>query len=146
MSDPVRDPRSDAREFAVQFLYQCESEKLLHFSESHFQSFVSHFQVPDTSVPLLRDMCRGTLERLVAIDASLQESSVNWKLSRMAVIDRNVLRLAVYELLETAAPTKVVLNEAIELAKKYGSAESGSFVNGLLDKLARTLRPEPKRS
>jgi N utilization substance protein B len=85
-------------------------------------------------------MARGTLERLPEIDERLQAASTNWKLGRMAAIDRNVLRLALYELLEAKAPPKVVLNEAIELAKKYGSAESGGFVNGLLDKLARTLR------
>lgn len=131
-----KNPKSEAREFAVQFLYQSESEKLLHFSDSHFDHFVKHFQVPDPIVPPLRDMTRGTLENLIRIDGQLQDVSVNWKLSRMSVIDRSVLRLATFELLETDTPTRVILNEAIELAKKYGTEDSGKFVNGLLDKVA----------
>ncbi len=142
-----RNPKSDAREFAVQFLYQSESEKLLHFSDSHFDHFVKHFQVPDQIIPALRDMTRGTLENLMKIDAELQAVSVNWKLSRMSVIDRSVLRLATYELLESDTPTRVVLNEAIELAKKYGTEDSGKFVNGLLDKIAQVAKktsPAPR--
>ena len=132
----ARNPRSEAREFAVQFLYQCEAEKILHFSESHFQQFINHFKVPQIVVTPLRELSRGTLEKLTTLDQKIQEISVNWKLSRMGVIDRSVLRLGSYELLESDTPTKVILNEAIELAKKYGTADSGKFVNGLLDKIA----------
>jgi N utilization substance protein B len=136
----VKNPKSEARELAVQFLYQSESEKLLHFSDSHFDQFVKHFQVAEPLIPPLREMTRGTLENLIKIDAKLQDVSVNWKLSRMSVIDRSVLRLATYELLESDTPTRVVLNEAIELAKKYGAEDSGKFVNGLLDKVAHQAR------
>lgn len=132
-------PKSKAREFAVQFLYQSESEKILYFSESHFLAFVQNFQVPSELVPAMREMSRGTLEYLSEVDRQLQETSSNWKLGRMAATDRNILRLATYELLRATAPHKVILNEAIELAKKFGTAESGAFVNGLLDRLARTL-------
>ncbi len=132
-------PKSEAREYAVQFLYQCESERIFHFSEPHFLAFVGHFQVADATVPLMRDLVRGTLEQVSAIDERLQAASANWKLSRMSVVDRNVLRLATFELTGTDTPRRVVLNEAIELAKKYGSAESGKFVNGLLDRIARSL-------
>jgi len=134
------DPRTEARELALQFLYQAESERLLHFSESHFQSFVKHQDVKSQVVTTLRDIARGTLDSLDEVDARITAISANWKLSRMGSIDRNVLRLAAFELLKADTPPKVVLNEAIELAKKYGSAESGAFVNGLLDKLARELR------
>lgn len=136
-------PRSQAREFAVQFLYQCEAEKILYFADSHFQQFVNHFKVPTAVVAPLRDLARGTLEKLSDLDTKIQEISLNWKLSRMSVVDRSVLRMATYELLESDTPTKVVLNEAIELAKKYGSADSGKFVNGLLDKLAKIARDAP---
>ncbi len=135
-----KNPRTIAREFVVQFLYQCESEKLMHFSESHFTQFVQHFQVPSQVVAMARELARGTLEKLPEIDAKIQAVAVNWKISRMSVVDRTVLRLASYELLESETPSKVVLNEAIELAKKYGAEESSKFVNGLLDKIAHTIR------
>ena len=72
----------------------------------------------------------------------IEEASSNWRLDRMARVDRNVLRLAVYELLRTDVPVKVVINEAIELGKKFGSESSGAFVNGVLDKVAAGLAPE----
>lgn len=140
-----RNPKSEAREFAVQFLYQCESEKLFHFSDSHFQTFIHHFQVSPGLVAMLRELARGTLEHSNDLDLRIQEVSANWKLSRMSLIDRNVLRLAIYELLNTDTPQKVVMNEAIELAKKYGSQDSGRFVNGLLDKIVHSL-PKTKAS
>lgn len=135
-----RNPRSEAREFAVQFLYQSESEKLYHFSESHFLSFVQHFTVPKKVVEPLRGLVQGTLERVSEIDLKIEAVAANWSLSRMSVVDRNVLRLATFELLSESAPHKVVLNEAIELAKKFGSADSGKFVNGILDRLSRSMK------
>ena len=134
-----RNPRSEAREFAIQFLYQSESEKLFHFSESHFLSFVQHFTVPAKVVEPLRLLAQGTLDRLPEIDQSIQSVAANWSLSRMSLVDRNVLRLATFELLSASAPHKVVINEAIELAKKFGAADSGKFVNGILDRVARGL-------
>lgn len=134
-----RNPKSEAREFAVQFLYQSESEKLFHFSESHFVNFVKHFTVPHKAVEPLRALAEGTLEKLSEIDELITSVATNWSLARMSVVDRNVLRLAAFELLSQNAPVKVVINEAIELAKKYGSADSGKFVNGVLDKLARSV-------
>ncbi len=134
-----RNPRSEAREFAIQFLYQSESEKLFHFSESHFLSFVQHFTVPGKVVEPLRLLAQGTLDRLPEIDQSIQSVAANWSLSRMSLVDRNVLRLATFELLSASTPHKVVINEAIELAKKFGAADSGKFVNGILDRVARGL-------
>ncbi len=141
----TRNPKSEAREFAVQFLYQCESEKLFHFSDSHFQAFIEHFQVNPTLVAIVRELTRGTLEHSNDLDLRIQEVSANWKLSRMSLIDRNVMRLAIYELLNSDTPQRVVLNEAIDLAKKYGTQDSGRFVNGLLDKIVHSL-PKPKTS
>jgi len=138
----MSNPKSKAREYAVQFLYQNESEKLFHFTEGYFAAFCHHMEVPEALVPMVRDLARGTLDHLTAIDAQLTEISANWKLTRMAAVDRNVLRLAAFELLESPTPHKVILNEAIELAKKYGSSDSGAFVNGLLDKLAKATRGE----
>ncbi len=132
----TKNPKSDAREFAVQFLYQCESEKIFHFSDSHFQGFVGHQDVHPELIATLRELSRGTLDRTSELDDKIQAASANWKLSRMSLIDRSVLRLATFELLHTDTPRKVILNEAIELAKKFGSGDSGRFVNGILDKIA----------
>lgn len=137
---PTSNPRSFAREFALQFLYQCESEKVFYFDDVRFSAFVEHFSVREDVVGLTRDLVSGVLGRLQEIDQHLTFSSENWKLTRMSAIDRNVLRIALFELLGTTAPTKVILNEAIELAKTYGSENSGRFVNGLLDGLAKTIR------
>ena len=132
--------RSQARDFAVQFLYQCECDKLFYFPDGQFDVFTSHFQVPVAVVPHMRSLCEGALNRLDDLDKRLGENSQNWKVARMAAMDRAVLRLAVYELLESDTPPKVVLDEAIELAKKYGTENSGAFVNGVLDPMARQIR------
>jgi len=131
----MQNPKSAAREYCVQFLYQCESERLFHFSEGHYKSLVAHSTVPKDVRPRLRSLSEGTFTGLDRIDEKIQAAAANWSLARMAATDRNVLRLATFELLEGEPPPKVVFNEAIELARKFGTAESAGFVNGLLDKL-----------
>lgn len=85
-----------------------------------------------------KDLVRGTLDNLEKIDAMIRGQADNWRLERMPPVDRNILRLAVYEMLhERETPKLVVLDEAIELAKKFGSEQSGRFVNGLLDGLLK---------
>jgi N utilization substance protein B len=96
-------------------------------------------------------LVNGTMEHRQELDATITRSADNWELHRMAVIDRNILRLGTYELVfEAEVPAKVVINEAVELAKKYGDVESGKFVNGILDKIhkteARPASPAPKPS
>lgn len=137
---PAPNPKTVAREFSIQFLYQSESDRIFHFSDSHFADFARHFQIPTDLVPTVKNICRSTLDQIVKIDEIIVASSANWKLERMASIDRNVLRLATCELLEKAAPPKVIMNEAIELAKKYGTNDSGKFVNGVLDRIQRALK------
>jgi N utilization substance protein B len=83
----------------------------------------------------------GTVSNLAGVDAALQRTAQHWRLERMAKVDRNILRLAAYELLFARdVPARAVLNEAIELAKKYGTEESGAFVNGILDRVAQDAR------
>ena len=78
----------------------------------------------------------GTLKNLAKIDEYITSYAENWQLSRMAVIDRNIMRMGTFELLYLEdMPPKVAINEAVELAKKYGDTESGKFVNGILDKI-----------
>ena len=114
-------------------------------------------QAPDTIVDLFWDMneqppkvrefadvlFRGTITRLKEIDRLIQSHTRNWRLSRMAAVDRNVLRLAVFELLADAStPDTVVINEALEIAKKFSTDESAQFVNGVLDSIKNDLLQE----
>ena len=90
-----------------------------------------------------KKLIEGVIANRAEVDKVIEAHSHNWRLERMAKVDRNVLRLAVYELLHLPdVPKRVVLNEAIELAKKFGSEESSSFINGILDKVAGTVRKE----
>ena len=87
-------------------------------------------------------MVRGAKANQARIDRTIAEYTEHWDIDRMAVVDRNILRLAVYELLWLAdIPPKVAINEAIEIAKKFGTHESSRFINGILDRVHRELRP-----
>jgi N utilization substance protein B len=86
-------------------------------------------------------LVRGVLEHRDAIDELLGQYSTNWKVNRMALVDRNILRMATFELRHMVEiPPKVTLNEAVEIAKRYGSRDSGAFINGILDRIASLPR------
>ena len=135
---PKTNPNSIAREEALKFLYQCEAERIFHFSDGHFEAFANHGELEGALKIKTKVLAQGTLEHLERLDSTLDAASANWRVARMGAIDRNVLRLAAFELLESDTPPKVVLNEAIELAKKYGTKDSASFVNGILDRIKGT--------
>jgi N utilization substance protein B len=89
---------------------------------------------------LARRLALGTIAHREELDGLISAHSDNWRLNRMAVVDRNILRIGVYEFLyEEETPKRVVINEAIEIAKRYGSADSAQFVNGILDAVRRSL-------
>jgi N utilization substance protein B len=92
-------------------------------------------------VEFAEDLLAGVRRHREAVDQQLEEIARNWKLSRMAATDRNVLRLGAYEILFTETPDRVVVNEAIELAKRYGTNNSSQFVNGVLDRLMNNRPP-----
>jgi transcription antitermination protein NusB len=136
--------RSKARERALQALYQIDvaatdiDEALGRFWKS--------FEPVEAEVrSLTEELVRGVAKNRRAVDETIERTSTNWRLDRMARVDRNVLRLAVYELIQTEVPLKVVINEAIELGKKYGTESSGAFINGVLDKVANDLPDERRR-
>jgi N utilization substance protein B len=129
--------RRKAREHALQILFQLDIKK-----EKPSAAVLKHFWAeykPDDEVKVFaEEIIKGTYTHLTKINALIKECAKNWSLDRMAVVDRNVLRMAVYEILyRMDIPTSVTINEAIEIAKKYGTDESGSFVNGILDSVAR---------
>ncbi len=135
--------RTKARERALQALYQIDvaAEGIDDALSRFWKSFEP---VEREVVALAEALVRGVAAHRRTIDETIERVSTNWRLDRMAKVDRNVLRLAVYELLETDVPMKVVINEAIELGKKYGSESTGAFVNGVLDKVAAEL-PSARR-
>jgi len=101
-------------------------------------------QVAGEEWEYLREVCAGTWERRGEVDAALAPLMRGWPLDRLANTDRTVLRLAAYELLHTPTPPQVVINEAVELAKRYGTEESGRFVNGVLGALQRGRSAQPR--
>lgn len=129
--------RTKARELALRFLYQIDITKddtaaalTQFFREQRAERNVKEFAT---------QLIQGTLANLLQIDSTISKYAENWQLKRMAVIDRNILRFATFELLFLAdIPPKVSINEAVELAKKYGDIESSKFVNGILDKIHKT--------
>ena len=133
-------PNAQAREWAIQFLYQCEIEKLFFFSEAHFEQFLKDFEVEGQHVPYLRLLVEGVFHHYSNLNETIEGYSEHWNLSRMPVVDRCILRLACFEIMHTSLAPTIVINEAIELAKTYSTEHSGSFVNGLLDKIAHAKR------
>lgn len=128
-----------SRDLAVQFLYQCETEKIFYFSNSHFDSFIEHFGAELANVGYFTTLVKGVLEDINPLDELISQHSKNWSISRMASTDRVILRMAVWELKQKKEPKKAIINEAIDLAKKYGTEHSGSFVNGIIDSVASKL-------
>jgi N utilization substance protein B len=153
-------PRRRAREIALQILIQMDVSPEIEVAEA-MRLYFDHLAV-DAEVDadddeaagsppagatafdraLVDEIVRGVATHRAPIDEIVQGLSRNWRLERMALVERNVIRLALYEMKFGAAavPTNVVLNEAIELTKRFGTAEGGAFVNGLLDRAATELQ------
>jgi N utilization substance protein B len=155
--------RREARERAVQFLFQHDlnppenlEESLGHFWSSQRAAAIAGEkagatwgQKVDSPPPSAQELATrlfadklicGVLEHRPALDQKIQEHAQNWDLARMAVVDRNILRLAIYEMLyRDDIPPVVSINEAVDVAKKYSTQDSGKFVNGILDKIKGEL-------
>ena len=130
--------RTKARECTLKILYQSEITR--RAIKATADLFWAGFNTVDQNIQSFSDRQTSGIEKKIQeIDSKISQYAANWQLKRMAVIDRNVLRLGVFELLYAPdVPPKVVINEAVELAKKYGDLESGKFVNGVLDKLHKS--------
>jgi|SRR5579884_2929965 len=134
--------RSRAREVALQLLFQRDHNPAID------RSAVERFIQDRLREPELQTFCQslydGVLTHLAEIDPRLSEAAENWRLPRMATVDRNILRLGAFELLwAPETPAGVAFDEAIELARRYGSAESPAFVNGILDRLRQNVPSTP---
>jgi len=128
--------RRQAREFAMSVLYQVDICRI--DADSAMESMIEQHDIPSQAVPFMEELVRGVLSRLEAIDTVINEYSKNWPIERMPAIDRNILRMAVLELLfMKEIPHNVSINEAIELANTFSTEDSGRFVNGILDSIYR---------
>lgn len=129
--------RTKSREYALQMLYQLDLRQAQH--RDILEEFWRAHEPPATIKAFATQLFEGTVEHLPSIDPLIARHANNWELKRMAVIDRNILRLGVFELLNVHdVPPKVCINEAIELAKRFGDAESSKFINGILDTIHKT--------
>jgi len=130
--------RTRAREYALQILYAIDITK--DEPAEHMEGFWKHTEEGDIDVKKFANiLVRGVMKNRDDIDAMITKYATNWDLGRMAVIDRNILRFATFELLfSDDIPPKVSINEAIDIAKRFGDKDSGKFVNGILDKIHKT--------
>lgn len=132
--------RSKARSWALQVLYAWESRGLEKSPQHILRDFEEERQIGEASRDYLRTLVAEVADHRESIDRELEQSLTNWRLDRLSMIDRNILRLAAAEMLyEKEVPPAVSIQEAIVLAEKYGTSESPRFVNGVLDALRRSI-------
>ena len=133
--------RHAGREAALQMLFPLDGKGA--DLEDTVTLFWQSFEADPEGQGYANEAVRGVFSVRPALDVAIGKASQHWRLERMPCVDRNLLRLGVWELLHhPEIPAAVILNEAVELAKTYGHEESGAFVNGVLQQLARTLRPD----
>lgn len=131
--------RRKGRELAFQFLFQFDFTGKRP-GKKDFDEFWAEKDGNAEVKKFTEDIVNGTINNLKEIDASIQGAAEHWVLHRMAAVDRNILRFATYELLyRNDIPSTVTINEAIEIAKRYSTNESASFINGILDKIAKGI-------
>ncbi len=137
--------RRHARELAVQFLYQAEVNTA-ELPEAINLFWQTQQDIPDGVRQFAEELIRGAVANRTVIDEKIQKYTEHWELGRIAAVDRNILRLAIYEMLfRDDIPPVVSINEAVEIAKQFSTRESGAFVNGILDRLKMDL-PRPART
>jgi len=137
--------RRIARECALQMLYELDVGK--HSKDEILRTFWQMNEHPPKVREFANQLFDGTLRKLKEIDKVIQQHTKHWRLGRMAVVDRNVLRIAVYEFLaDNRTPDTVVINEALDIARKFSTMESAQFVNGILDSIKNELKDKGRRT
>ena len=137
--------RRKAREAALQFLFQDDftsaNELSLEDLEHRFAMFCSLYQVSKKAREYTQELLQSTLEHQTKIDELIRKCAKNWRLERISITDRNLLRIAVSEMLYSEdVPHQVAINEAVEIAKRYGSDDSPAFINGILDAVKSQIK------
>ena len=151
MSAPRRSSRHRSREAALQVLYAVDLARRdpeksagaqVLFGEEALANAAVHFELPEAARGFAGELVAGVMAHRERLDERLGAHATNWRLERMAVVDRNVLRLAAYEILYTETPREVLIDEAVDLARRFGGDRSPGFVNGILDALSREREKE----
>ena len=134
--------RHRSRHRAVQILYQCDlrglgaDEAIRNFYGELYTEENEERPGPDA---FMEELVRGTLDRRDHLDKHIEESSAHWRIERMPAVDRNILRLAIHELIEKKNPPAVIIDEALQLAHRFSGEESAKFINGILDAVRRKI-------
>ena len=130
--------RRRARELAMQALFYMDTQQ--NGSPKMLERFCENFNLPQKAQPFFLKLVNGVLAAQPQIDALIERYSKNWKVQRMSCVDRNIMRIAVFEILSCEdIPPKVSINESIDIAKKYGTEDSGAFINGIIDSIRIAL-------
>ena len=129
--------RTKSREFAMQMLFQWDMSR--QDPAKLEAKFWKSAKAADTTREFANQLFEGAAKEVAALDEIIRKHCENWRFERLAAIDRAILRLAIHEMSSSDTPPKVVLNEAVELAKKFSSEESSAFVNGVLDSVHKSL-------
>lgn len=131
-------PKTQAREVALKLLYQDEFSNNIP-NEQQLKKYRQFYELNDRTWEYATYLYKGIHENTKAINQLLESKSNNWSLERMNSIDRNILRIATFEMIHSHVPVAVAVNEAIELAKRFGTENSSAFVNGVLDSIIKNL-------
>lgn len=133
--------RRRSRQVALQVLYAFDLGEATgeEGADRVFETFSDHFELPEGARAFAKELVGGVAAHRDELDGRIGAAARNWRLERMAAVDRNVLRLAAYELVYLGTPPQVAINEAVELARQFGGDPSPSFVNGVLDAVAANL-------
>ncbi len=137
--------RRKARESALQMLFAADIANAdnLHLTQD-FWSELSDFEADEPTRNFSNNLVLGTLRNIEAIDDTIRTRAEHWRIERMAIVDRNVLRLAVNEFLYEDTPYTVVINEALEIARRFSTFEATQFINGILDAIKHDIEKEKK--
>ena len=134
----MKGTRHKAREVALQALYEIESVK--HTAEDALQQIISRIKISDETGQFARELVEGVLKNREQLDQNIKDFAPAWPIDQISLVDRNVLRLAIFEILhENKTPVKVAINEAVELAKAFGSNNSSRFINGVLGSVSNLV-------
>jgi N utilization substance protein B len=133
--------RSRQRALQILFLWDARRQPLDEAISAYYDTLFSE-KSPERD-PFVDSLVRGTVQHLAEVDEQITKHAEHWRMERMPAVDRNVLRLAVYEMTRGGTPAPVTIDEALELARKYSGEESVQFVNGVLDAVRRGISPVP---
>jgi transcription antitermination protein NusB len=134
----MKGARHKAREIAIQVLYEVDSVN--HSAETALTNILSRVEVSEDVVEFARELINGVIQHREELDQNIRDFAPAWPLDQISIIDRNILRLAIFEILhDNKIPVKVAINEAVELAKTFGSDNSSRFVNGVLGSVSNLV-------